>query len=527
MRLSWILKSVLRSSIFVFLCLNCVRYLINLANGNECSERHVRGNDDVDPISKCQHFFNKWIKDSQRSSRVNPTEGTANPTKMCYCTRGSYGPLDYVSSGRRKEIVQKTNQIRKLSKEPEVHCDAMSPLGYMASGLSVEPLGMVTIRGLSIHPSMSYALSNTYYTISFRVKRSLGTLQLHIPEQFDNMIEVDGEDTGLLRLNSSLSVGSMNQLLSNLSYHSNVFTVDDRDVIEVTFLHVTVHINLLIRRDPFPKLYEWESDVSENLNKKITVVTKTFLRYDSVNQLVASVNKYYPNMTIIVADDNESPRPIKGRNVKHIKMPYKEGWFAGRNIGLSLVATEYFFYVDDDMVFTENTKLDKLLTRMQSHPTLDVLGGRTESRDGNLDDSVFAPAIYLRNNSNSGFCLYRRHPRHYHSPSGMPQCYFADEIGNIFMAKTARVREVGFDPIIDRIGHMEFYYDALGRLRIAVCDDVTLYHDRIRTREYVQHRYTDGIGSKEGYHHRMLYSVFKNNMKCLGGVKYIPHKKTA
>lgn len=354
----------------------------------------------------------------------------------------------------------------------------------------------------------------------------MGTLRINIPVELEHSIEVQGQDTIQLRINSSLSVMEMNQLLSNLVYHSNVFTVDDRDVIEVLFLYVTAHIHIQIKREPFPKLIRWDKGVSNDINKKITVVTKTFLRHESVTQLVASVNRFYPNMTIIVADDNQNPQKIKGNDIKHYKMPYKEGWFAGRNLGLSQVSTEFFFYVDDDMVFTENTDLAKLLDRMQSFPFLDVLGARTEDKNGDLDDAVFAPAIYLRNNSKSGYCLYRRHPRQYHSPPGMTQCYFADEIGNIFLARTARVRAIGFDPNLNRIGHMEFYYDALGRLSIAVCNDVTLYHDRVRTRDYVQHRYNDGVGEKQGYHHRMLYSVFKNNMKCLGGMKYVPYKKT-
>ncbi|XP_070556497.1 beta-1,4 N-acetylgalactosaminyltransferase 1-like [Ptychodera flava] len=159
---------------------------------------------------------------------------------------------------------------------------------------------------------------------------------------------------------------------------------------------------------------------------------------------------------------------------------------------------------------------------MERHPTLDLLGARTEDGNGNLDDGHFSPAIYMRNHSDNGYCLYRRHPRHYHNVLNLPNCYYADEIGNIFLAKTESVRRVGFDPMLDRIGHIEFYFDALGKLRIAVCDDVTVYHERVRSREYVKYRYNDGVGDKEGYEQRIFYSLFKNNLKCIGGLKTVP-----
>ncbi|KAI8494414.1 Beta-1,4 N-acetylgalactosaminyltransferase 1 [Branchiostoma belcheri] len=40
---------------------------------------------------------------------------------------------------------------------------------------------------------------------------------------------------------------------------------------------------------------------------------------------------------------------------------HQQGYFAGRNLGLSQVHTEYFFYQDDDFEITEGTKLDRLV----------------------------------------------------------------------------------------------------------------------------------------------------------------------
>lgn len=38
-----------------------------------------------------------------------------------------------------------------------------------------------------------------------------------------------------------------------------------------------------------------------------------------------------------------------------------QGWFAGRNLAVSQVTTKYVLWVDDDFLFTANTKLEKMV----------------------------------------------------------------------------------------------------------------------------------------------------------------------
>ncbi|XP_077991648.1 beta-1,4 N-acetylgalactosaminyltransferase 1-like [Glandiceps talaboti] len=532
MRISWILKSVFRYSIILSLCF----WLFKLyaRDGQSCnSDTRSPGSNLVqtegtetreDPFTTCRELFIQWL-DQLRSQESKDVE-TERSYDGCTCHRfGSYGPLARGMLERRRDVLKRE---RLETEDQTVHCPPMSILSFIGGGIKVEPLADVNLLGLSIHPSASSLLdSGTFYSVCFRSTRLLGSLRVHVMEEFAEKVDIQGQNTDFLTINSSLSVDEMNQLLSNVLYRSNELYIDTRDVIEVSFLNFKVQINLHIVREPFPKLYNMEDGDDVDINRQVTVVTKTFLRYDSVNQLVKSVNRFYPNMTIIVVDDSELVQPITGQNVKHYVMPFKEGWFAGRNLGLSQVSTKYFFYVDDDMVFTENTKLETLLERLEWYPKLDLLGARTEDKKGALDDNIFAPAIYIRNHSDEGYCLYRRHPKHYHNVGDLNMCYYADEIGNIFLGRTASVRKIGFDPMFDRVGHMEFYYDALGVLRVAVCNDVTVFHDRVRTQEYISHRYIDGVGEKVGYKERVFYSLFKNNLKCIGGVKMpVPPKKS-
>lgn len=49
-----------------------------------------------------------------------------------------------------------------------------------------------------------------------------------------------------------------------------------------------------------------------------------------------------------------------------------QGWFAGRNLAVSQVTTKYILWVDDDFIFTENTKLEKMVDILEK-TTLDLV----------------------------------------------------------------------------------------------------------------------------------------------------------
>lgn len=52
------------------------------------------------------------------------------------------------------------------------------------------------------------------------------------------------------------------------------------------------------------------------------MATKTFLRYDKLQDLISSIRRYYPTVTIVIADDSESPKSISGPNIEHYIMPF-------------------------------------------------------------------------------------------------------------------------------------------------------------------------------------------------------------
>lgn len=59
-----------------------------------------------------------------------------------------------------------------------------------------------------------------------------------------------------------------------------------------------------------------------NISGLVTIATKTFLRYDRLRALIASIRRFYPTVTIIIADDSDKPERIIDPHVEHYFMPF-------------------------------------------------------------------------------------------------------------------------------------------------------------------------------------------------------------
>lgn len=79
----------------------------------------------------------------------------------------------------------------------------------------------------------------------------------------------------------------------------------------------------LFKRANFPLTVVWASISAEyNVSALVTIATKTFLRYDKLQDLIDSVRRYYPTITIVIADDSEYPKTISGPYIEHYIMPF-------------------------------------------------------------------------------------------------------------------------------------------------------------------------------------------------------------
>ncbi|TEA40228.1 hypothetical protein DBR06_SOUSAS8210177 [Sousa chinensis] len=202
------------------------------------------------------------------------------------------------------------------------------------------------------------------------------------------------------------------------------------------------------------------------LRDLVTIATKTFLRPHKLMTMVRSIREYYPDLTVIVADDSKEPLKINDSHVEYYTMPYGKGWFAGRNLAISQVTTKYVLWVDDDFLFNDKTKIEVLVDVLEK-TELDVVGG-------SVLGNVFQFKLFLEHSEN-GDCLHRRSGS-FRPLDGFPSCVVTSGVVNFFLAHTERLQRVGFDPRLQRVAHSEFFIDGLGSLLVGSCSNVIVGH---------------------------------------------------
>ncbi|XP_011918683.1 PREDICTED: beta-1,4 N-acetylgalactosaminyltransferase 1 isoform X2 [Cercocebus atys] len=357
---------------------------------------------------------------------------------------------------------------------------ANSPLQYPLQGVEVQPLRSILVPGLSLQAASGQEVYQVNLTAS------LGTW------------DVAGEVTGVTLIGEgqadltlvSPGLDQLNRQLQLVTYSSRSYQTNTADTAQY------------------------------NISALVTIATKTFLRYDRLRALITSIRRFYPTVTVVIADDSDKPERVSGPYVEHYLMPFGKGWFAGRNLAVSQVTTKYVLWVDDDFVFTARTRLERLVDVLERTP-LDLVGGAVREISGFattyrqlLSVEPGAPGL--------GNCLRQRRGFH-HELVGFPGCVVTDGVVNFFLARTDKVREVGFDPRLSRVAHLEFFLDGLGSLRVGSCSDVVVDHaSKLKlpwtsrdagAETYARYRYPGSLDESQMAKHRLLF--FKHRLQCM------------
>ncbi|XP_067302111.1 beta-1,4 N-acetylgalactosaminyltransferase 1a isoform X2 [Pseudorasbora parva] len=388
--------------------------------------------------------------------------------------------------------------------------EANSPLQYPTQGVEVRPTGTIVIPGLSlnqIHKGEHYLVS---------LNATMGTFNT---AALVDGVQVKGEGEMCISFMSN-SLASLNRQLEFVTYTNTLFHPNTADVVQFKAGIFQATFTIKIRHPPMPKFYSPGPRKEYNVSTLVTIATKTFLRYDKLQDLINSIRQFYPTITIVIADDTKDPKPVSGPNIEHYIMPFGKGWFAGRNLAVSQVTTKYVLWLDDDFIFTSRTKLEKMVDILE-RTTLDLVGGAVREVTGYT--ATYRHIISTGAGDEEGDCLHIRTGFH-HVIEGFPNCVVADAVINFFMARTEKMREVGFDPRLARVGHLAFFIDGLGSLHVGSCDDVIISHaSKIKAmlpwgqseidKAYFKFRYNHSTEGTSMNEYELYY--LKNYFKCV------------
>jgi glycosyltransferase involved in cell wall biosynthesis len=211
-------------------------------------------------------------------------------------------------------------------------------------------------------------------------------------------------------------------------------------------------------------------------DEKLTAIVKTFERPETLRRLIDSIERFYPRLRIIVADD--SREPYEDARVDVIRLPFDSGVSAGRQAALDAVKTPYVLLLDDDFVFYAETKIEEQLTLLEKEPRIDLIGGEV----------VNLPSFKANDYRNAAL-----HPTDAESilPAGSEIAGLTvyDKVPNFYVARTESVREVGWDKRIKRIDHADFFTRAKGRIVSVYNPEMKILHAQTPYNDdYMRHK---------------------------------------
>ncbi|KAM4843779.1 beta-1,4 N-acetylgalactosaminyltransferase 2 isoform 3-T3 [Thomomys bottae] len=430
------------------------------------------------------------------------------PQNQCQCrTTGGQNKYDFQSAYNKKDLAE-VNARRQaefehfqrregLPRPPPLLAQPNLPFGYPVHGVEVMPLHTIPIPGLLYEGPVA-----PVYEVTLRA--SLGKLNTlaDIPE---DVVQGRGQKQMTI-LTKDQKI--LNFILQHVTYTSIDYQHNRVDMVSMESQSSVARFPVTIRYPVIPKLYD--PGPEKKLRNLVTIATKTFLRPHKLLVLLQSIREYYPDLTVIVADDSEKPMEIKDDYVEYYRMPFGKGWFAGRNLAISQVTTKYVLWVDDDFLFTSQTKIEVLVDVLEK-TELDVVGGSVQG-------NVFQFKLLLEQGEN-GDCIHRR-PGPVQRLNGFPNCVVTGGVINFFLAHTERLQRVGFDPRLQRVAHLEFFIDGLGSLLVGSCPQVIVSHQSRRLsedpelaaleRNYSKYR----KNTKAQIQYKLALHYFKNHFQC-------------
>ncbi|XP_047701985.1 beta-1,4 N-acetylgalactosaminyltransferase 2 [Prionailurus viverrinus] len=410
-----------------------------------------------------------------------------------YNFQDAYGQseLPAVKARRRAEF-EHFQRREGLPRSPPLLAQPNLPFGYPVHGVEVMPLHTVPLPGLQFEGQDA-----PFFKVTLTASLGILNTLADVPDSV-----VQGRGQKQLTVSTS-NRQLLNFVLQHLTYTSTVYQHPRVDVVSLESKSSVARFPVTIRHPVMPRLYD--PGPERKLRDLVTIATKTFLRPHKLMTMLRSVREFYPDLTVIVADDSKEPLKINDDHVEYYTMPFGKGWFAGRNLAISQVTTKYVLWVDDDFLFNDKTKIEVLVDVLEK-TELDVVGG-------SVLGNVFQFKLLLERSQN-GDCLHRR-PGSFGPLDGFPRCVVTSGVVNFFLAHTERLQRVGFDPRLRRVAHSEFFIDGLGSLLVGSCPEVIIGHQARSPVADLEKMYsTFRTNTRDQIQFKLALHYFKNHLQC-------------
>lgn len=189
----------------------------------------------------------------------------------------------------------------------------------------------------------------------------------------------------------------------------------------------------------------------------VTFIYKSFERQKMAKRLYKNIQKYYPTAKVIIADDSKKPLKIKGDCAEIIQLPFNSGLSLGLNSALRSVQTPFTMRMDDDILLTPFSKIHEQLCFLLNHSEIDLVAVQA-------CNFPKKPMPQKEATRYAGFSMSEaRLPLKIPHMTRIDETHFVmGKTPNIFLIRTEKYKQLGYDDNIRMIDHHEFFLRAAG-----------------------------------------------------------------
>lgn len=207
------------------------------------------------------------------------------------------------------------------------------------------------------------------------------------------------------------------------------------------------------------------------VRENVTIIFKSFERQKMAMRLYRNIQSYYPGIRVIIADDSSKPLALQDDSLQVIQLPFNSGLSYGLNRALEKVETPYVMRMDDDELLTVKTCLGAQVKFLEMHPEVDLVGfcTLTAIRCKNPDEEVSRFTSF----SMKGAPKPLRIP---HMTQIDGNHFVMGKVPNLYVARTDKVRSIGWDENIRMLDHQDFFWRAAGNLVSVIALGTAVFH---------------------------------------------------
>ena len=267
-------------------------------------------------------------------------------------------------------------------------------------------------------------------------------------------------------------------------------------------------------------------------SRLVTMLTKTMGSVDKwpvLKEMVRSRDDFFPGTSLHIGSDLGQPFNRSGflefvasehnASIFIYDLPNDSGVSFCRNALVNLTRTPFFFLLDDDFVFDNDSHLDFLLEILQTSSQIDIIAGKIPEDIVSYNDYSGVFLSYNQTLELTGKSAENRDLLFRPSAKTNNPCEEVDFVPNVFLARTEAVQSVGWNNRY-KIGEHEDFFLRFRQSNRTVfsCRFIHVHHHQKLWWKMKEHSY---------YLKRArVYHYFKEMLKVHGYKRFITFKFT-